>query len=73
MVPSHQKLRDRVAIVTGGARDIGQAIALRYAREGAEVVIADRKERKLERLWMRLSLQVARPLSSTLTFPKATQ
>jgi len=35
------RLADKVAIVTGGARGIGLAIAKRYAAEGARVVIAD--------------------------------
>ena len=33
------KLRDKVAIVTGGARDIGRAVSLRLATEGAKVVV----------------------------------
>ena len=35
------KLIDKVAIITGGARGIGRAIAERYIEEGANVVIAD--------------------------------
>jgi glucose 1-dehydrogenase len=35
------KLKDKVAIVTGGAHGIGLAIAKRYVAEGARVAIAD--------------------------------
>jgi NAD(P)-dependent dehydrogenase (short-subunit alcohol dehydrogenase family) len=42
------KLRDRVAIITGAAQGIGQAIAQGLAREGAAVVIADLQEAKAQ-------------------------
>jgi D-sorbitol dehydrogenase (acceptor) len=35
------RLKDKVAVITGGARGIGAAIARRYAAEGAKIVIAD--------------------------------
>jgi 3-hydroxybutyrate dehydrogenase len=35
------KLKDKTAIVTGAASGIGKSIAMRFAREGAKVAIAD--------------------------------
>ena len=44
------KLKDKVAIVTGGARGIGEAIVRAYVAEGAHVVIADVETAKAQAL-----------------------
>ncbi|MGY5355754.1 SDR family NAD(P)-dependent oxidoreductase [Wenyingzhuangia sp. IMCC45467] len=33
------KLKDKIAIVTGGTRDIGRAVSIKLAKEGAKVVV----------------------------------
>ena len=38
------RLKGKKCIVTGGARGIGRAIVLAFAREGADIVILDRNE-----------------------------
>ena len=36
-----KEFQDRVAVVTGGASGLGRAMALRFAREGMKIVLAD--------------------------------
>lgn len=40
------RLKDRVAIITGGSQGIGEAFARRFAAEGAKVAILSREQKK---------------------------
>jgi NAD(P)-dependent dehydrogenase (short-subunit alcohol dehydrogenase family) len=42
------ELKDKVAIITGASRGIGEAIARMYAKQGAKVVLASRKQESLD-------------------------
>ncbi len=41
-------LKDRVSLITGGARGIGREIALIFAREGSDIVICDINQEALD-------------------------
>ena len=41
------RLKDKVAIITGAGRGIGQATAVKFAREGAKVVVCDLSEESI--------------------------
>ena len=43
-----QRLKDRIALITGASRGIGRAVALRFAQEGAQVLLLARNRKGLE-------------------------
>jgi 3-oxoacyl-[acyl-carrier protein] reductase len=49
------RLKDKVAVITGGSRGLGKAIARRFLEEGAAVVITDTQEDRLYRTAEELS------------------
>jgi NAD(P)-dependent dehydrogenase (short-subunit alcohol dehydrogenase family) len=43
------RLEGKVAVVTGGGRNVGEAIAVRFAQEGARVAVVDLDEERAQR------------------------
>lgn len=66
------RLADKVAIVTGAARGQGEAVARRFAREGACVVMADREADRVETAAVVIRRQggVAIPVAADITAPE---
>ena len=48
-------LKDKVAVVTGGAGGIGTEIAMEYARAGASIILASRNRDSLENVATEIS------------------
>jgi sorbitol-6-phosphate 2-dehydrogenase len=53
-------LQDRIAVVTGGAQGLGEAICRRLAQEGAHVVVADLNLEGAERIAADIAAQTGR-------------
>ena len=58
-----QELRDKVAVVTGGASGIGLAMARRFAAEGMKLVLADIESGPLEEAAGKLAAEGAEVLA----------
>lgn len=56
------RLKDKVAIITGAASAMGLGEAVRFAEEGAKVVVADLNLEGAQEVVEKLKMQVAKRL-----------
>lgn len=57
------RLKEKVAIITGGGTGIGRGIALMFVREGAKVVVAGRRPEPLEEVTQQIRTQGGKALA----------
>ena len=73
-IPDLLSLADRRAVITGGARGIGRAIAARFAEAGADVVLADLRQDEAEAAAAELATRYGRrviAIQSDVTRPNS--
>jgi dehydrogenase/reductase SDR family protein 4 len=64
---SYLSLEGKVALITGGSRGIGRAIALTFADAGADIVISSRKQPALDEVAAEVREMGRRALPGRLT------
>ena len=67
------RLSQKVALITGGAGGIGQAVARLFTSEGARVVLVDREEEALQSVVSSLGEDVASYAVADVTQPEQAQ
>ncbi|ULL12107.1 short-chain dehydrogenase [Mycobacterium liflandii] len=74
MILDRFRLDDQVAVITGGGRGLGAAIALAFAEAGADVVIASRTQSQLDEVadTVRSIGRRAHVVAADLAYPEAT-
>jgi 3-oxoacyl-[acyl-carrier protein] reductase len=60
------RLKDKVAIITGSARGIGQATALKFAAEGARVVVCDLDRKAVDEVVAEIVAEGGRAIGFTM-------
>ena len=66
------QMQDKVAVITGGGRGIGRAIALALAGEGADVVVTARTKQEIESVAGEIEALGRRGVAVTTDFSKGT-